>query len=207
MLLADGSLWRMRDLQQQGIARITVRRAVDAGWVECLSRGLYRRPDLPEQDSAELAEVCAQYRDCAICLLSAARFHGLADDEPDRIWIAVRNNTRTPLHSWPPVRLVRWRDRTAREIGIEIRVIHGVEVKITNPARTVVDMLRMMSTVGEDRAYECLRAYLIGSGSVGEVRLIAERLRVAKRLSPFLKAIPLLEPDHAKPRVGYSKKA
>tara|TARA_R110001599_G_scaffold347344_1_gene573514 strand:- start:57 stop:686 length:630 start_codon:yes stop_codon:yes gene_type:complete len=206
MLLADGSVWRMHDLEAQGIARMTVRRAVDAGWVEALSRGLYRRLDITEEQGSDLAEVCARFTGGVICLLTAAQFHGLTDEAPDKVWIAVPNNTRTPKDAWLPVRLVRWRSSASRQIGVDVHRIQGVDVPITNPARTVVDMLRMMKAVGADRAMECLRDYAISGGSVREVREIADTIGVGKRLTPYLTAIPYMETRHAKPTGGNKRK-
>lgn len=202
MLLADGSVWRMHDLQAQGIARTTVRRAVNAGSVEALSRGLYRAAATSDQKGSGLAEVCARYKGGVICLLTATQFHGHTDEAPDQVWIAVPNNTRTPKASWPPVRLVRWRSPLSRRVGIEIHRIHGVDVPITNPARTVVDMLRMMKAVGADRAMECLRDYAISGGSVREVRELADTIGVGNQLTPYLTAIPYMETRYAKPTGG-----
>lgn len=206
MLLADGSVWRMQDLEAQGVARTTVRRAVQAGRLEALSRGLYRLPNTPEETGSELAEVCARFRSGVICLLTAAQYHGLTDEVPTQVWLAVPNNTRTPTDAWPPVRLVRWRSSASREVGVEVRPIHGVEVRITSPARTVVDMLRMIKTVGDDRAMECLRDFAIRDGSVREVRDIADRIGVGDRLTPYLRAIPYMEPRHDQSRGGNSHK-
>lgn len=206
MLLADGSVWRMHDLEAQGIARTTVRRAVDAGWVEALSRGLYRGAATSDQKGSDLAEVCARYTGGVICLLTAAEYHGLTDEAPDQVWVAVPNNTRTPTKSWPPVRLVRWRSAASRQVGVEVHRIHGVDVPITGPARTVVDMLRMMKAVGADRAMECLRDYAISGGSVREVREIADTIGVGKQLTPYLTAIPYMETRHAKPTGGNKRK-
>jgi len=190
MLLADGSMWRMRDLRAHGIDAKTVRRAVAAGAVEALSRGVYRKPDVPDEHGAALAEVCARVEDGVICLFSAADFHGLTDVPPERVWVAIPNNRRPPRLDWPPVRAVRWRNPLALELGVEERVIHGVRVRITTPARTVVDMLRMMTTVGEDRAMECLRDYAGSGGSVREVRVIADGIGCGKTLTPYIKVIP-----------------
>lgn len=200
MLLSDGSVWRMRDLQAHGVARTTVRRAVEAGRVEALSRGIYRRADAPGETNADFAEVSARFARGVVCLLSAAQFHRMTDELPERVWLAVPNNTRTPTSAWPPVRLVRWRASAARNVGIETHSIQGVQVRVTSPARTVVDMLRMMTTVGEDRAMECLRDYAGRGGSVGEVRIVADSIGVADRLAPYIRMIPLMEPSNARPR-------
>ncbi|MEO3432318.1 hypothetical protein [Inquilinus sp. CAU 1745] len=198
MLLADGSMWRMKDLLAEGIAAQTVRRAVAAGTVEALSRGVYRRAGAYDEHGAILAEVSARVPDGVICLFSAADFHEITDVTPRQIWVGIPNNRRPPKLDWPPIRAVRWRGAPSFDVGVEERVIHGVPVRMTTPARTVVDMLRMMKTVGEDRALECLRDYAANGGSAGEVRVIADRIGVGQRLRPYVSTIPYLEAGHAK---------
>lgn len=90
------------------------------------------------------------------------------------------------------MRFVHWRDPAAFEVGIEERTVSGVPVRLTNPARTVVDMLRMSSVVGEDRALECLRDYLDGNEPVGELRAVADALGVGRRLAPMLRVASAL---------------
>lgn len=90
------------------------------------------------------------------------------------------------------MRFVHWRDPAAFEVGVEEKVVSGVTVRTTGPARTVVDMLRMSSVVGEDRALECLRDYLDGSEPVAELQATAAALGVGKRLAPVLRVASAL---------------
>lgn len=90
------------------------------------------------------------------------------------------------------MRFVHWRDPAAFEVGIEEKTVSGVPVRLTGPARTVVDMLRMSSIVGEDRALECLRDYLDDRGPVGELQATADALGAGRRLAPMLRVASAL---------------
>ena len=106
---------------------------------------------------------------------------------PQEVWIALPHEVTTPRVEWPPIHYVRFRNDLAFSIGVEVRVISGVEVRITDPARTVVDMLRMSATVGEAAALGCLREYHRQRHSAERVRQIADELGWSKRIEPVLK--------------------
>ena len=178
----------MEAMAERGITAATVSRAVGSGDVERLSRGTYRSPRASAVGCSDLALVAARAPRGVVCLLSAAGLHGLGDVIPDEVWLAIPNNGRPPRIDWPRVRAVRWRSPAALTLGVEDRVMSGVTDMVTNPARTVLDMLRMRSTVGEDRALEALRDFAAGNGSIPEVRAIAGRFGVGRAVAPYLNA-------------------
>lgn len=192
-LLASGRIWRMSALLNEGITAATVRRALAAGVVEQVSRGTYRWAGMPREDGANLAEALARVPRGLVCLLSAAQFHDLGDELPRQVWIAIPNSDHTPKLDHPPVKVVRWVNPSAFSIGVESHSICGVEVRVTNPARTVIDMLRMTTTVGEEDALKCLGDYLGTSGSsLPKLWRIAEELGVANRISTYLRTAAAL---------------
>lgn len=181
-------MWRMRDLAQVGITAATVRRAVADGAVAQIARGVYRHPQAPWVRGERYAELVARVPAAIICLHSAAEFHEFGDVVPDRVWAAIPNSQKPPVIDWPPFRPVRWRSEAALVVGVEKHRICGVSVHITGAARTVVDMLRMTSTVGEDRALDCLRDYLAQRRPAEELTATAEALGVARKLEQYLRA-------------------
>lgn len=178
----------MRDLAAMGITAATVRRAVATGDVVMVSRGVYRRTGAPSVPHQDLAEVAVRIPDAVICLFSAADFHDLGLDKPEKVWTAMRNSQKPPRMEWPALRVVQWRSPDAFEIGIETHEICGVPVQITSAARTVVDMLKMSATLGEEAALDCMRAYFQQELGADELLGIADQLGLAKRLAPYLRA-------------------
>ncbi|MBS1164055.1 MAG: transcriptional regulator [Proteobacteria bacterium] len=61
-----------------------------------------------------------------------------------------------PKIDYPPIRFVRFTGPSLTE-GVERRSIEGIEVAISNPARTIVDCFRYRAKVGLDVALEGLR--------------------------------------------------
>ncbi len=187
-LLSDGNVWRMGALREEGITGATVRRAVQDGLVQRLAHGTYRGSGAPERDHSDLALVAARVPSGVVCMSSAASLHGFGDVCPNEVWLAVPPSHKAPRIAWPAVRLVRWRSPGSLEVGVETRTMSGVEVRVTSPARTAADMLRMMPSVGEERALEVLRDYVAGGGSIPAVRALLHRFGASRSLSAYLNA-------------------
>ena len=184
--LSGGNLCRLRDILRAGVTTATVQRAVAAGLVERVSWGTYRRPGGRREAASHLAEALVRIPKGLVCMASAAHVHGLCP-APQEIWIGLPRKSSTPRVDWPPVRYVRYRNDLAFSVGVEVRVVSGVEVRITDPARTIADMLRMSDTVGEATALGCLRDYHERRHSAERVRQIAKELGWSKRIEPVLR--------------------
>ncbi len=192
-LLDDGSVWRMRALAERGITAATVRRAVAAGLVQQVSRGIYRSASVARVPHQDLAELMARVPGGLVCLHTAANLHGLGDVPAARAWVALPVGRRVPSVEWPPAKFVRWSRPTLFSVGVERRVIAGVPVDLTNPARTVVDMLARMDLVGEDRAYACLRDYVSSGQRVAVLTEIAAAVGWLSRVGSHLRSAAAFE--------------
>ena len=186
-LLADGAIKRMRQISEVGVTGATVQRAVAAGLVERVSRGAYRCPGAKSGDEGHLAAAIVRIPQGLICLRSAAFACGLSKDRCDCTWVALPHTVSTPRVEWPPLRYVRFRNPLAFVVGVDTRILAGVAVRITTPARTVVDMLRLSQTVGEDLALACLRTYHRRGLPTSELHFVADELGWGKRIAPVLK--------------------
>ena len=177
----------MKALTDAGVGPATVRRAVQEGLLVQLSRGTYRLAGTSvSEDYADIAAAIARVPKGLVCLLSAAAFHGLISELPAETWIAIPYRHNTPKIDAVSVRFMRWVDENAFLIGIINKSIYGVDVRLTNPARTVIDMMRMATVVGEDISRETLVAYLNKGGLYTELNEIATILGVEKRLANSL---------------------
>ena len=74
--------------------------------------------------------------------------------------------------------------------GIETRPILGVPVRVTSPARTVVDCFRYRNKVGIDVAMEALRdAIRSRITTVDQISRAAETCRIRTVIAPYLEAL------------------
>lgn len=180
---------RARDLDAAGIPRATLKRLCDRGVLERVDRGLYRLADSPVTELTTLAEVAKRVPHAVVCLLTALQVHGMTTESPHAVWILIDRRARRPSLKYPKLEVVR-ASGPAREYGVETRVIDGVAVQITTPAKTVADCFRFRRHVGLDVAISALRDFLMKrKGTVDEIVLAAEADRISGLIRPYLEAL------------------
>src|SRR3954471_13262668 len=128
VLMALG-IARLAELRDAGVTAATVSRMERDGEVLRLARGLYQLPDAPLNTHHSLAEVAKRIPKGVVCLVSALAFHGLTDQLPRPVWLAIGHKDWPPKPDGTPFRLVRFTDRLLNE-GVEIHSIEGVSVKV-----------------------------------------------------------------------------
>lgn len=160
--LAQKGPIRARDLKDIKIPRAYLQRLCERGILEQIDRGLYRLVDAPMTEQHSLAEVTKRVPKGTICLFSALQMHELTTEMPQEVWVLIDRQARAPKITYPKLRIVRASGK-ALEYGVEQRIIAGVPVKLTAPAKTVADCFRYRRHVGRDVALEALRDYLAKS--------------------------------------------
>ena len=182
------TFFRARDAAELGVDSRALRRLLDEGTVERLGRGLYRLAEADPTEHYTLAAVCARVPGAIVCLLSALSVHELGTQLPWQEWIAIPHKARTPVTGLP-VRVVRFSGVSLR-YGIEDTEFEGVPVRITSPARTIVDCFRFRRLVGKDVAIEALRDALSDrKASVDQIWRAADVCRAKSLVGPVLDAL------------------
>ncbi len=174
--LAGKGFVRTRDLDKAGIPRAYLRRLCDRGLLERIDRGLYRLADAPVTELHSLAEVAKRVPHAIICLISALQVHELTTEAPHTVWVMIDRHARMPKLAYPKLEVVR-ASGPAREHFVESRTVEGVLMRITTPAKTVVDCFRYRRRVGLDVALAALRDYLAksrGRSTKGDRRRLRE---------------------------------
>ena len=182
------AIFRPRELDRLGLGKGELRRMLVRGEVERIGRGLYRRPsDITELDT--VATVSARLPGVIVCLLSALLIHRIGTQAPPDVWIAIDNKARRPRVEELPVHIVRFSGRMLRH-GVEEREVQGVKVRITSPARTVVDCFRYRNKIGMDVALEALKDALQQQrATVDAIMRAAEVCRAGTVISPYIEAM------------------
>src|SRR2546425_3987826 len=177
---------RPRDL---GISRSHLARLVARGQAERVARGLYRLAGAEPTTHHTVALVARRVPHGIVCLLSALSIHDIGTQIPHEVWLAVDRKARKPELGDLPVRIVRFSGATM-EHGIEHRLIEGIPVAVTNPARTVVDCFRYRNKVGLDVALEALaEALRTRKVTVDAVHEMAAACRALSVVRPYLEAL------------------
>ena len=188
-LVAAKGVLRPADLQGLGIARTVLQRLERQGRLVKLGRGLYALAGAELGESAMLAAASRRVPTGVVCLLSALRLHDMTTENPSEIWLAIDRKARRPVIAGLPLRIVRFSPALLRE-GTDSQVIDGVEVRVTNPARTVADCFKYRSKIGIDVALAALRSYVRDrKGTADDLWCEAVRCRVANVMRPYLDAV------------------
>jgi predicted transcriptional regulator of viral defense system len=80
--------------------------------------------------------------------------------------------------------------RESAATDLEERVIQGVTIRVTNPARTVVDCFKYRNTIGIDVAIEALRdCRRKKKATIDDLHRIAKAHRMANVMRPYLESL------------------
>jgi len=188
-LLAARGIARLAELRAAGVTAATVTRMANDGEVVRLARGLYQLADAELHAQHSLAEAAARVPKGIICLTSALAFHGLTDQLPRKVWIAIGVSDWAPEPSSPPLRIVRMTNALLGD-GVETHTIEGVRVKIFSIAKTIADCFRHRRSVGLSVALEGLQEALRQRKvTPATMKRQAMRSGVATVVRPYLEAL------------------
>jgi predicted transcriptional regulator of viral defense system len=188
-LLRRRGLTRLADFRSAGVTATTVSRMERAGEVVRLARGLYQLPDAALDPHQSLAEAARLVPKGVICLASALAFHGLTDQMPPKVWIAIGRKDWRPRVGYPPLRVARFPDEQLHR-GVEQKKIAGTAVPVFGVAKTVADLFRYRRTVGELLAVEGLRRALRQrKATPAQIAREAQAAGVWRTMQPYLMAL------------------
>jgi predicted transcriptional regulator of viral defense system len=188
-LLKRRGMTRLAELGEAGITATTVSRMEKAGEVVRLARGLYQLPDAALDPQQSLAEAARLVPKGVICLVSALAFHGLTDQMPPKVWIAIGRKDWRPRVSYPPIRIARFSDELLRR-SVEPKKIAGTPVPVFSVPKTVADLFRYRRTLGDSIAIEGLRQALRRrKATPAEIAREAEAAGVWGTMEPYVMAL------------------
>jgi predicted transcriptional regulator of viral defense system len=187
-LVRQMGMLRVRDLTCRGIHPEYLRRLCKKGLLTRTGRGLYIAANAEISVHHGLAQAGKRVPHGVICLLSALQFHELGTQGPFQVWIALDRKVARPHMDYPPLRVV-WFSGKALTEGVEVHVIEGVQVRIYNSAKTVVDCFKYRNKTGLDVALEALRDCREQKKcSNDDLWRYAKICRVANVMRPYLEA-------------------
>ena len=180
---------RLAELRGVGVTAATVSRMERDGEVIRLARGLYQISDAPLETDHSLAEAAKRLPKGIVCLVSALAFHGLTEQLPKKVWLAIGKKDWAPRSDGMPIRVARFTERLLAE-SVETHMIESVPVKVFGVAKTVADCFRHRSKVGLSVAIEGLQEALRQrKATPAEIAHQAEHGGVATVIRPYLEAL------------------
>jgi predicted transcriptional regulator of viral defense system len=184
-----GAFFRPKDVLPLGITLYQIQRLVAQGVVEKTAPGLYRISDEEATEAETIAMVASAVPHAIVCLLSALRVHDIGTQSARQVWLAIDRKARKPRRLPAAVRIVRFSGQMLT-YGVDSHSLQGVRVRVTSPARTVVDCFRYRNKIGIDVAMEALRdAVRSRKAMIGEIDRAAEVCRISTIIAPYLAAL------------------
>ncbi len=183
-----GGVVRTRDLLAAGIHRRDLYAARDRGEIVELARGVYGGSEhvVTEPD---LVAVATRIPKSVFCCVTALHVHGLTLEIPRAVHIAVPMGMRPPRLRYPPLE-VYLVSPASFAVGVEERVIDGVRVWLTTPAKSVADMFKFRRRVGFEAALDALKQALRERAATpGQIDAMAKVCRVQAIVRPYLEAL------------------
>jgi predicted transcriptional regulator of viral defense system len=176
------------EAKRRGVTGRSLQQMLDAGSLERVGRGLYRRTDKEPVDY-DLIEIAVKAREPTLCLISALARHELTDIIPSVHDVALPRGVWRPLVSAP----VRWHqfDAATFDIGRDkISVDERHFLGLYDSPRSIVDAYRLRHEVGLDVANEALRRWLRRGGKPVDLMRMTKAFPRAR--SAVLNALQIL---------------
>jgi len=182
-------LVRPKDLNQNGIPVIYLRRLLHRGELVQPARGVYAVAGHEPTLHHSLAMVSKRIPRGVVCLLSALAYHEIGTQLPSVVWLAIDQRSRPLVTTDLPAKIVRFGAQSLVE-GVEEHSVEGVTMRITNPAKTVADCFKFRNKVGLDIAVESLKdAWRKRKVTMAELDRFAATNRVTHVMRPYLEML------------------
>lgn len=183
------SIFTYAQARDAGVSKHELYRLRDEGRIEPLSRGFYRRADKQLAD-LELLEIARRAPQATLCLATALAKHGLSDEIPQALDVALPRGTRSPVTVAP----VTWHhfDRATFELGRKpVQLDASTSIWMYTVERSIIDAFRTRAHGGQELALEALKKWLRRPGA-NPAALLKLAARFPRTVTPLRKALEIL---------------
>jgi len=156
-------VFRYNQARTAGISRRALTYLIDSGDLELIERGLYRKTNAPLADLGLLA-LAIRAPSATLCLGTALSRHGLSDEIPVSLDIALPRGIREPKVEAP----ITWHHFHTATFYIgrnEIDLDGELKLGLYSPERSIVDAFRTRAIEGNELAITALKRWLRQKGS------------------------------------------
>lgn len=167
------------DAHNMGISSRMLTYYVEKGKITRIAQGVYQATDYEPMGQQlqwqDMVVAAACIKNGVICLISALSFYELTDERMTKFWIAVPNSS--PHAKFPMTQIIRMRNI---KLGVRNVEIAGVEVRIFDRERTVVDSFRLLDL---ETSLKALKLYLSSDTKKPDIAKLDSyitKLRVSK---------------------------
>lgn len=180
-----------------GVPPDAMSRSSHDGVLERVVPGVYVGARHKQHALIEAAAWTLRFPGAVVCLLTAAAFHNLTDAFARGTWLYVAKGESRPRSRVVAVHVVQTASKyIAREHdkrnGIFEENVHGVDVRITGPDRTTLDLWRYPRRISKEHALEALRRRVRAEDfHLPTFARLGNRLEIWSRVEPIVQGLVL----------------
>jgi len=187
-VFARAGVLAVSDAKCRCFSRYAFSQLMKEGFLTRVSRGVYAHAGRRTRETMSYEEIAKVRPDSVLCLFSALRIHGLTDENPSRIHVAIPLGKRFPrgISSVQVYHL----SQDIWSHGIEERQGGYGPFKVYSIEKTLVDCFKFRSVVGLDVAIAALKE----AGEKGKIDWdklwkAMEVCRMTKVMRPYVESV------------------
>lgn len=171
------------------VTTIQIRSMLEEGKIERVSHGNYWNlmSGRKKPKNYKMLEACMTNPKAVICALSACYFHGLIDEEPDKLYIATARTDRGGMKLTFPVSRHYFSVRAFQDDIIEKKTPSGI-IRVYGLDQSVCDCIRLEIEIGHKTEQTVVERYKNSPKSKAD-RLLAyaDRMRFGQIAREYLR--------------------
>ena len=186
---ADRHFVAVGDLLSAGFSYYRINKLVEEGKLIKLNNKMYENTAYSGETS-DFAFASAYCPKGILCMMTAARCHGLTQYLPDAVDMAIERNMKvSTLPDWPSLHIWYFPEKRYGTGITSIRDPAG-EYRIFDAEKTVIDILYYRNKVGIEETKEVLKNYLAKPDrNLIQLRRYADALGCGKILGTYLEVL------------------
>ncbi|MCI5732304.1 MAG: type IV toxin-antitoxin system AbiEi family antitoxin domain-containing protein [Eubacterium sp.] len=177
-----------RKMLDNKITTIQIRTMLEEGKIEKISHGNYWNlmSGKKKPKHYKMLEACMTNKKAVICSLSACYFHGLLDEEPDKLYVATARTDRGGMKLNFPVSRHYFSVSSFEDDVLNVKT-GGGSIRIYDMDRSVCDCIRLEKEIGRDTVELVVENYM-KSKKKKPTHLLkyADRMRYGKIVREYL---------------------
>ena len=188
-MFARNRIVRASTIRDAGISAQFITNMLRNGEITRLGRGVYSLAEAAATEMSDIEALSHVVPRGVICLVSALRFHGLTDENPHEISVAVKHGSHPPKIEYPPVQFFVF-SGLAYSSGVESHSVNGTELRVYSIEKTIADCFKYRNKIGLDIAVSALQdAVKKGKVNYNSLWESAKICRVSKIIRPYMEAV------------------
>ena len=177
-----------RKMLDNKITTIQIRTMLEEGKIEKISHGNYWNlmSGKKKPKHYKMLEACMTNKKAVICSLSACYFHGLLEEEPDKLYVATARTDRGGMKLNFPVSRHYFSVSSFEDDVLNVKT-GGGSIRIYDMDRSVCDCIRLEKEIGRDTVELVVENYM-KSKKKKPTHLLkyADRMRYGKIVREYL---------------------